>query len=329
MIGGVMRIFVTGGAGYIGSVCVEELLKYGHEVLVFDNMEEGHAEAVLAPATLTVGDLNNFAQVNAAVGEFRPDAVIHFAGKALVGESMTNPYIYYQTNVMGGTNLLEAAVRAGCKKFVFSSSCATYGPPEKIPMDERIPQKPINPYGHSKLIFEQVLKWYEKVHGVVFTALRYFNAAGASVANGEDRKVETHLIPIVLDVALGRREFIGIFGENYATPDGTCIRDYVHVIDLAEAHIKALDRTVSGFFNLGSGDGYSVRQVIDVARKVTGHAIPAKIMPPRPGDPPRLVASANRARMDLGWKPRFNKLPTIIETAWAWRQAHPKGYRSQ
>jgi UDP-glucose 4-epimerase len=323
-----MRIFVTGGAGYIGSVCVEELLKCGHEVLVFDNMEEGHREAVVSPATLTVGDINNFDQVNAAVGGFKPEAVIHFAGKALVGESMTNPYVYYQTNVTGGTNLLEAAVRAGCRKFVFSSSCATYGLPEKMPMDERIPQRPINPYGHSKLVFEQVLKWYEQVHGVTFTALRYFNAAGASKVNGEDRKIETHLIPNVLDVALGKKDSMSIFGNEYNTPDGTCIRDYVHVIDLADAHIKALDRAGSGFYNLGSGDGYSVLQVIETARKVTGRAIPAKMMPPRPGDPPRLVASANKVKMDMGWKPRFNKLSTIIETAWEWRQAHPKGYNS-
>ncbi|MDR0532699.1 MAG: UDP-glucose 4-epimerase GalE [Verrucomicrobiales bacterium] len=323
-----MRIFVTGGAGYIGSVCVEELLKCGHEVLVFDNMEEGHQRAVVSPATLTVGDINNFEQVNAAVSGFKPEAVIHFAGKALVGESMTNPYVYYQTNVMGGTNLLEAAVRVGCKKFVFSSSCATYGLPEKMPMDERIPQRPINPYGHSKLIFEQVLKWYEQVHGVTFTALRYFNAAGASKVNGEDRKIETHLIPNVLDVALGKKDHMSIFGNEYNTPDGTCIRDYVHVIDLADAHIKALDRASSGFYNLGSGDGYSVLQVIETARKITGHAIPAKMMPPRPGDPPRLVASANKVKMDMGWKPRFNKLSTIIETAWEWRKAHPNGYNS-
>jgi UDP-glucose 4-epimerase len=323
-----MRIFVTGGAGYIGSVCVEELLKCGHEVLVFDNMEEGHQRAVVSPATLTVGDINNFEQVNAAVSGFKPEAVIHFAGKALVGESMTNPYVYYQTNVMGGTNLLEAAVRVGCKKFVFSSSCATYGLPEKMPMDERIPQRPINPYGHSKLIFEQVLKWYEQVHGVTFTALRYFNAAGASKVNGEDRKIETHLIPNVLDVALGKKDHMSIFGNEYNTPDGTCIRDYVHVIDLADAHIKALDRASSGFYNLGSGDGYSVLQVIETARKITGHAIPAKMMPPRPGDPPRLVASANKVKMDMGWKPRFNKLSTIIETAWEWRKTHPNGYNS-
>jgi len=323
-----MRIFVTGGAGYIGSVCVEELLKCGQKVMVFDNMEEGHKQAVVSPATLTVGDINDFGQVNAAVGGFKPEAIIHFAGKALVGESMTNPYVYYQTNVMGGTNLLEAAVQVGCKKFVFSSSCATYGLPEKMPMDERIPQRPINPYGHSKLIFEQVLKWYEQVHGVTFTALRYFNAAGASKVNGEDRKIETHLIPNVLDVALGKKDHMSIFGNEYNTPDGTCIRDYVHVIDLADAHIKALDRTASGFYNLGSGDGYSVLQVIETARKVTGHAIPAKMMPPRPGDPPRLVASANKVKIDMGWKPRFNKLSTIIETAWEWRKAHPKGYNS-
>jgi len=324
-----MKVFVTGAAGYIGSVCVEELLKCGHEVCVFDNLSEGHVEAVVAPARLVKGDVVNFQEVMDAVSAFKPDAVIHFAGKALVGESMTNPYVYYETNLQGGTNLLEAMVRNGCKKIVFSSTCATYGLPEKMPIDERCAQRPINPYGHSKLLFEQVLKWYEQIFGVTFVALRYFNAAGATVHNGEDRSIETHLIPNVLDAALGKKDQLSIFGDKYSTPDGTCIRDYVHVVDLADAHIKALERSSSGFYNLGTGEGFSVLQVIEAARKVTGCQIPAKVMPPRPGDPPRLVASANRAKMDLGWRPQYNKLSYIIETAWAWRQKHPKGYASQ
>ncbi|MDD5261355.1 MAG: UDP-glucose 4-epimerase GalE [Methylacidiphilales bacterium] len=323
-----MRVFVTGGAGYIGSVCVEELIKTGHEVLVFDNLEEGHTDAVHPKAEFCKGDINHFEQVNRAVAGFKPDAAIHFAGKALVGESMTNPYLYYQTNVSGGVNLLESLARSGCKKIVFSSSCATYGLPEKMPIDERCPQKPINPYGHSKLVFEQILKWYEQVHGIVFTALRYFNAAGATEMNGEDRKIETHLIPNVLDVALGKKESISIFGSDYNTPDGTCIRDYIHVVDLADAHIKSLERTSGGFYNLGTGEGYSVLQVVEVARKVTAHPIPAEMMDPRPGDPPRLVASSNRIKMDLGWKPRFNKIQQIVESAWAWRVRHPSGYNS-
>lgn len=321
-----MKIFVTGGAGYIGSSCVEALLAAGHEVLVYDNLSEGSPKAVLAPARLVVGDILDAARLSAVLKEFAPDAVMHFAAKALVGESMTQPGLYYHTNVTGGVNLLEAMVAAGCKKIVFSSTCATYGIPEKIPIDERCPQKPINPYGHSKLLFEQILKWYEQVHGIVYVNLRYFNAAGATEHNGEARKVETHLIPIVLDVAQGKRPQVAIFGNDHGTPDGTCIRDYIHVIDLAQAHLKALERSASASYNVGTGEGVSVLQVIEAARKVTGHPIPAQVQPRRPGDPPRLVAGANRIKMDLGWKPKFTKIIDTVETAWKWRLSHPNGY---
>lgn len=321
-----MRILVTGGAGYIGSSCVETLLGAGHQVLVYDNLSEGTPKAVIPPAQLVEGDILDAPQLTQVVREFAPEAVMHFAAKALVAESMTQPGLYYQTNVTGGINLLEAMVAAGCKKIVFSSTCAIYGIPEKIPIDERCPQKPINPYGHSKLLFEQILKWYEQVHGIVHVNLRYFNAAGATAHNGEARKVETHLIPIVLDVAQGKRPHVAIFGDDHGTPDGTCIRDYIHVLDLADAHLKALERSTSASYNLGTGEGVSVLQVIEAARKVTGHAIPAQMQPRRAGDPPRLVAGANRIKIDLGWKPKFTKIVDIIDTAWKWRLSHPNGY---
>lgn len=323
-----MRVFVTGAAGYIGSVCVESLVAAGHEVCVYDNLAEGHPDAVTPPAKLVVGDILDGPLLKKTLAEFKPDAVLHFAGRALVGESMRDPGIYYAVNVTGGVNLLEAMVGCGCRKIVFSSSCATYGLPEKIPIDERCPQKPINPYGHSKLLFEQILKWYEQVHGMVHINLRYFNAAGATSRNGEDRKVETHLIPIVLDVVLGKREHIAVFGDKHNTPDGTCIRDYIHVCDLADAHMRALERNTSSSYNVGTGEGVSVLQVIEACRKVTGHPIPSVIEPPRAGDPPRLVASANRIKMDMGWKPKFTKIIDTVASAWEWRKAHPKGYAS-
>jgi UDP-glucose 4-epimerase len=321
-----MKVFVTGAAGYIGSSCVESLLAEGHQVRVYDNLSEGTPKAVLAPAELVVGDILDAPALLKAVREFQPEAVMHFAAKALVGESMTQPGLYYHTNVTGGVNLLEAMVASGCKKIVFSSTCATYGMPEKIPIDERCPQKPINPYGHSKLLFEQILKWYEQVHGITHVNLRYFNAAGATRHNGEARKIETHLIPIVLDVAQGKRAHISIFGEDHTTPDGTCIRDYIHVTDLADAHLKALTRTASASYNVGTGEGVSVLQVIEAARKVTGRPIPARPESARPGDPARLVAAANRIKIDLGWKPSFTRIADIIETSWRWRLSHPNGY---
>ena len=269
-----MHIFVTGGAGYIGSICSEELINAGHQVTVFDNLTEGHRRALEPRAKFIEGDLANREVILKAVAEAKPDAIMHFAANALVGESMTNPSKYFRNNVAAGINLLDAAVEAGVKKFIFSSTCATYGTPEKVPMDERLPQKPINPYGQSKLMFEQILNWYDRIHGLVYVNLRYFNAAGASAQFGEDHRIETHLIPNVIKVALGQREQCEVYGDKYATPDGTCIRDYIHIHDLAAAHMLALGRDTSVSYNLGSGEGFSVRQVIDVVRKVTGHPVP-------------------------------------------------------
>jgi len=316
-----MHIFVTGGAGYIGSICSEELINAGHQVTIFDNLTEGHRSAVDKRAHFIEGDLAHREEIVKAVAAAKPEAIMHFAANALVAESMTNPSKYFRNNVAAGINLLDAAVEGGVKKFIFSSTCATYGTPEKIPMDERLPQKPINPYGQSKLMFEQILNWYDKIHGLVYVNLRYFNAAGASEQFGEDHRIETHLIPNVLKVALGQREKCEIYGEKYATPDGTCIRDYIHIHDLAAAHMLALERESSVSYNLGSGEGFSVRQVVDIARKVTGAAIPVVVK-----DPPRLVASSHKITSELGWRPKYARLQPIIESAWAWHQKHPNGY---
>jgi UDP-glucose 4-epimerase len=321
-----MHIFVTGGAGYIGSICSEELINAGHQVTIFDNLTEGHRLALDKRAKFIEGDLIDREKILKAVKEAKPDAVMHFAANALVAESMTNPSKYFRNNVAAGLNLLDATVEAGVKKFIFSSTCATYGTPEKIPMDERLPQKPINPYGQSKLMFEQILSWYDKIHSLVYVNLRYFNAAGASEIFGEDHRIETHLIPNVLKVALGQKEKVEIYGEKYATPDGTCIRDYIHIHDLAAAHMLALGRDHSVSYNLGSGEGFSVRQVVDIARKVTGHPIPVVVKDGRPGDPPRLVASSHKITSELGWRPKYPRLQPIIESAWAWHQKHPNGY---
>src|SRR5271156_3914954 len=321
-----MHIFVTGGAGYIGSICSEELINAGHRVTVFDNLTEGHRKAIDSRATFVEGDLADREKTAGAVASAKPDAVMHFAANALVGESMTNPSKYFRNNVGSGINLLDAAVEAGVKKFIFSSTCATYGTPEKVPMDERLPQKPINPYGQSKLMFEQILAWYDKIHGLIHVNLRYFNAAGASEQFGEDHRIETHLIPNILKVALGQKEQAEIYGEKYTTPDGTCIRDFIHIHDLAAAHMLALGRETSVSYNLGSGEGFSVRQVLDIARKVTGHPIPVEVKDPRQGDPPRLVASSHKITGELGWRPRYPRLQPIVESAWAWHQKYPTGY---
>jgi UDP-glucose 4-epimerase len=321
-----MNVFVTGGAGYIGSVCTEELLNLGHQVTVYDNLSEGHRSAVDERARFVLGHPEQEGDVAKAVREARPEAILHFAASALVGESMTNPGKYFQNNVAYGLRLLEAAREAGVPKFVFSSTCATYGPPDRVPMTEDLPQRPINPYGESKLIFERMLNWYEQIHGLEFVAFRYFNAAGASVEFGEHHRVETHLIPNVLKVPMGQSQRCEIYGTDYPTPDGTCIRDYIHIVDLAQAHILALEPGKKGFFNLGNGDGYSVRQVIETCEKVSGAKIPALEKSRRPGDPPRLVASAEKAIRELGWKPRYPKLEQIVATAWEWHKKHPNGY---
>jgi UDP-glucose 4-epimerase len=321
-----MNVFVTGGAGYIGSVCVEELLNAGHQVTVFDNLTEGHRAAVDGRARFVAGCLSDAGLVKRAVSEAGSEAVLHFAANALVGESMSNPGKYFGNNVAAGLNLLNAAVEARVRKFVFSSTCATYGPPDRVPMTEDLPQRPINPYGESKLMFEKMLLWYEQIHKLEFVAFRYFNAAGASEKFGEHHRIETHLIPNVLKVALGQAKQCEIYGTDYPTPDGTCIRDYIHIVDLAQAHILGLAPGKRGFYNLGNGDGYSVRQVIESCEKITGQRIPAVEKPRRPGDPPRLVAAAEKAFAELGWRPQFPKLEEIVATAWRWHQAHPYGY---
>lgn len=327
-----MRILVTGGAGYVGSHCLRHLLKAGHEVVVYDNLYQGHAAAV--PTGLLVqGDLNDRAKLVALFGERKIEAVMHFAALALVGESVVKPELYYRNNVIGSFQLLDAMREAGVRKIVFSSTTATYGTPEKMPIAETTPQQPINPYGFSKLVVERMLDDFAAAHGFGFAAMRYFNAAGAAPDGliGEDHTPESHLIPIVLQVALGQRPSISIFGDDYPTPDGTCVRDYVHVEDLATAHLAALERLQPGKsikVNLGTGRGYSVREVIDACRKITGHPIPAVTAPRRPGDPPELIADARLARELLGWTPRYTTIESIVETAWRWHQAHPRGYGS-
>jgi UDP-glucose 4-epimerase len=321
-----VRTLVTGGAGYIGSICTEQLLDAGHSVVVFDDLSEGHRSAVDPRAEFVHGCLSDAPAIGAAMERGSIEAVVHFAASALVGESMQNPGKYFRNNVANGLNLLEACVKSGVRKLVFSSTCATYGLPDRVPMDETLPQRPVNPYGESKLMMERMLEWFQRVHDLEFVAFRYFNAAGASAKFGEHHRVETHLIPNVLKVPLGQAREVAVFGTDYPTPDGTCIRDYIHNIDLADAHIRALEPGQSGFYNLGNGDGYSVREVIHACERVTGRSIPVVEKPRRPGDPPRLIASAEKARRELGWSPKFPKLAEIVGTAWEWHRAHADGY---
>jgi UDP-glucose 4-epimerase len=321
-----MQIFVVGGAGYIGSICVELLLDEGHEVVVFDNLTEGHRRAVDERAAFIGGDLSRPEEIRRALQETRPAAVMHFAANALVGESMENPSKYFRNNVAAGINLLDAMLEAGVHRFVFSSTCAIFGPPERTPIDESLPPRPINPYGESKLMFENILRWYDKIHGLKFVSLRYFNAAGATEKFGEDHRCETHLIPNVLKVALAQKPHVEIYGTDYETPDGTCIRDYIHILDLSRAHILALDAGESAFYNLGTRGGSSVREVIAACREVTGEEIPVVEKQRRPGDPPRLVAASEKIKRELGWKPQFQDLRAIIESAWRWHQKFPNGY---
>jgi UDP-glucose 4-epimerase len=321
-----MKLLVTGGAGYIGSICVEQLLDQGHNVTVFDNLTEGHRRAIDERAPLIEGDLQKRDEIFAAMETVRPEAVMHFAANALVGESMENPSKYFRNNVGGGLNLLDAMIEHGARRFVFSSTCATFGPPERIPLDETLPQRPINPYGESKLMFEKVLRWYDQIHGLKFVALRYFNAAGATAKYGEDHRCETHLIPNVLKVALGQKPHVEMYGTDYETPDGTCIRDYIHIVDLAQAHILALGVKQSAFYNLGTGGGTSVREVIAACEKVTGKKIAVVEKPRRAGDPPRLIAGSDKIKQELGWAPQFESIDKIVESAWAWHVKHPAGY---
>jgi UDP-glucose 4-epimerase len=321
-----MKVLVTGGAGYIGSVATEMLVDAGHEVTVFDNLELGHEEALDPRAKFIKGDLRDFDSISDAIEQAKPDAVMHFAAYSLVPESMKKPEIYFRNNVLGGINLAEAMYKNGVDKIVFSSTCATYGQPEIIPIAENTPQNPTNPYGESKLMIEQTLKWYRKLYGFKTVYLRYFNVCGATERCGEDHAVETHIIPLVLQVALGQREKIFIYGDDYKTDDGTCVRDYVHVVDLIDAHIRALSLEESDIFNLGVGNGFSVKEVVESAREVTGHAIPAEIGPRRAGDPDKLIAASAKAKDVLGWEPKFTDMNDIVASAWKWHQAHPNGY---
>ena len=321
-----MKILVVGGAGYIGSVCAELLLDQGHGVTIFDNLSEGHRRALDPRAEFVEGDLVDRQLIEKTLAKQQPDAVMHFAANALVGESMQNPSKYFRNNIANGLNLLDAMISAGVEKIIFSSTCAIFGPPERVPIDETMTPRPINPYGESKLAFEKILHWYGEIHGLKFVSLRYFNAAGASAKFGEDHRVETHLIPNVLKVALGQKPNVEIFGNDYETPDGTCIRDYIHIVDLARAHILALNATRGAFYNLGTGGGASVRDVIDSCRKITGRNIDIVEKPRRPGDPPRLIASSEKIKRELGWQPQVQSLDAIIESAWKWHQKFPRGY---
>lgn len=321
-----MKILVVGGAGYIGSVCTELLLDEGHAVGVFDNLSEGHRAAVDRRAEFIEGDLRQSDQIESALTKLQPDAVMHFAASALVGESMQNPSKYFRNNVANGLNLLDAMIATGVNRLVFSSTCAIFGPPERLPIDETLAKRPINPYGESKLAFERILRWYGEIHGLRFVSLRYFNAAGASPNFGEQHRIETHLIPNVLKVALGQKPHVEIYGTDYDTPDGTCIRDYIHILDLSRAHILALGAGTSDFYNLGTGGGTSVREVIDACQRVTGREIPVVEKPRRPGDPPRLIAASDKIQRELGWRPQFQNLEAIIDSAWRWHQKFPNGY---
>jgi UDP-glucose-4-epimerase GalE len=325
-----MHILVTGGAGYIGSHAVRLFLERGHDVWVYDNLSAGHRAAVPAERLIT-GDLAEDQRLDHALVAHRIEAVVHFAASALVGESVGHPAKYYQNNLVNSLRLLEAMRRLRIDRIVFSSTCATYGLPQQVPITEDEPQKPINPYGNTKLAIERALADYAAAYGWGYAALRYFNAAGAHPGGtiGEDHDPESHLIPIVLQAVLGQRQAVTIFGTDYPTPDGTCIRDYIHVDDLAEAHLLALEALAPGkqlLCNLGTGQGYSVREVIRTAEEVTGKKVPVKEGPRRPGDPPALVAASGKAQRELGWRPRYTDLRTIVETAWNWHRAHPRGY---
>ncbi len=316
-----MRVVVTGGAGYIGSVVTEELINDGHEVVVYDNLSKGHRDAVVERAQFVEGDLLDSPKLRQTLSNNHIDAVIHMAAFSLVGESVEAPAKYYHNNVVAGLVLLDAMHECGVSRFVFSSTAAVYGEPERQPITESAPTNPTNPYGETKLAFERAMHWYERAYGLHYASLRYFNAAGATEKCGEDHDPESHIIPITLQAAVGKRSHVEIFGDDYPTPDGTCIRDYIHVVDLARAHILALDvlSERSAIYNLGcGGDGYSVREVIETARRVTGKEIPVRMGPRRAGDPAVLIASSDKIKQELGWRPQLQDLGVIVESAWKW-----------
>jgi len=325
-----VRVLVTGGAGYIGSVVAEELVRDGHEVTVYDSLYKGHRGAVVEGAEFVEGDLADGELLRATLRERSTEAVIHLAADSLVGESVENPAKYYRNNVTAGLALLDAMRDTSARRLVFSSTAAVYGEPEKQPVEESDPTRPTNPYGETKLAFERALQWYEQAYAIRHASLRYFNAAGATRACGEDHDPETHLIPVVLQAAAGRRAHVEVYGTDYPTRDGTCVRDYIHVVDLARAHVLALSilSERSAIYNLGcGGDGYTVNEVVETAREVTGRDIQVQTGARRAGDPAVLVASSEKIRRELGWSPRLQDLRAIISSAWEWMQEHPEGYR--
>jgi UDP-glucose 4-epimerase len=327
-----MKILVTGGAGYIGSITVERLIKAGADVVVFDNLYQGHRDAVHPDAVFVQGDLADKAAIENTIANHKPDGIMHFASYTLVGESMEKPFLYLRDNIVNGLNLIESAVKHGVKGFILSSTANLFDDPERMPIDENERIVPGSPYGESKYILERYLAWMDRLYDMRYCCLRYFNACGASETRGEHHNPETHLIPLVLEVALGKRDKIIIFGDDYNTPDGTCVRDYIHVIDLAEAHILAMKAILAGGqsrkYNLGNGRGFSVKEVIETAREVTGHPIPAEVGPRRPGDPDILIASSETINHELGWRPQYPDLRSIIQMAWNWHVAHPDGYEN-
>lgn len=325
-----MKVLVTGGAGYIGSICTAELIKAGHEVVVFDNLYQGHRAAVHPDAALVVGDLRDADAVARLFQQHKGiDGIMHFASYTLVGESMQQPLKYLRDNLVAGANLLEQAVANGVGRFILSSTANLFGEPERMPIEPDDTIVPGSPYGESKLFLERTLYWFERIYGLKYACLRYFNAAGGTPERGEHHDPELHLIPIVLQVALGQRPKLTIFGNDYPTKDGTCVRDYIHVLDLAQAHIlalEALDRLGSRVYNLGNGSGFSNLEVVETARRVTGRDIPYEFGPRRPGDPAVLIASSEKIRSELGWSPQYPALEQIIASAWEWHSSHPHGY---
>jgi UDP-glucose 4-epimerase len=323
-----MKVLVTGGAGYIGSVATEILVREGYEVLVFDNLQQGHKPAVTEGATFIEGDLANYDDIEQAIAGFKPEAVMHFAANSLVGESMEQPFLYLNDNVVNALNLLKAMDAHDVKKIILSSTANLFADPLKMPIEEDERIIPGSPNGESKGIIERFLHWLSITKGLKFACLRYFNAAGATEEHGEDHNPELHLIPIILQVALGQREKVYMFGDDYDTPDGTCVRDYIHIEDLIDAHVLALNALNKGnrVYNLGNGKGFSVKEVIEAARKITGHPIPADVAPRRPGDPATLVAGSEKIKAELGWDPKYTDIESIIKTAWAWHSKNPDGY---